>query len=1329
MAPGLPSSLSPHTCVLPSQDLIDLLASSSLPPLPQILQSFSPLPQVTTRTTTLTPVPHASFALRFSNLVEIEEGCREDEEQRAARTIDWISARISRRCAKWVEDWERVGAAAAEKEGAANLRTPWWDEVRHCVEGDHIPSKVEGWNHPVAVILAVSTMAPNPLQALAQLHARPPEFPSWVDGTQLRYSLIIHPKNSPLSDEEAGALFNAVKKQYGLQSFLLPLELPSPAPPPVPVPMTPPRLPPVPTGTDTPDPSKGPLSPGLNAGPGLAMGLNTLRFNEHDIQQTARFVREFVAMSLVPWMEKCVVEWNENFSSTRRLPSRLFSSTRRFFGSANPSPTPSHGQTSSISSVTARTRSGSQTSISSLNGGPAPPPQQRRLAEFATILGDLKLAASVWEALRKDGKGGSEILPMLLAPSPAVPLHVNHALSTLMASNTDSSALTQFRALVYAVRWDAGIEGSDFISNAEEPPSALLLAHAAYLSVRKQARRRAALWYLFAANRLEKSGIKPLTMYFLRRAHDLYTVLPEKTLSPSFWDSEGVDPGNRVSFEAILPGIEHALGRLHYTTGDVRAAVRFFLLLLRGSANTSDTTLLTAPNGHPIEMPKSVVSDRVFLEDFRVAFQHLQDTTGGKPEQGDLKLPLSFCDASHTRLRLPGDSVGGDGAVWDAREDGWRTFWRAHGKETLQSTGKAAVNEAFWIDLAMRNPLDVDVNLANLTVVVRESGDNAPSADFVEVEVVDDIILGAMETRTIPLSVRSKRSSKLFISHASYDFLSLLPTTEPLTTRGRRLQDTPLQRQGKVYAPDVALEADVEDASQRLSVDFVDDGRLVLEHGECKRMRLWVSNIGTEAVDDIWLVAGPEDEFWLDKANGQGDEVTASATEVLHSSNSLAQRLPQQIPLDAIDGNSLSPGNSFEIPFVVHASAVGDQELCLLFVYRQKEQNTFHCTRVTRVFEVRSLLSVATTYGPSRELDNLLLLNLDIRSISTSSVVTVSQVTTVSPTWSCTTATSHKLGNLLPSQAIYLPLGVRPWAHMSDNTATRQFVTGKLRDVLQGRDIDQSDPPAIELLCSHTIPYSVLQPSVTELMHQGRRNIVSSNLSAVHPNVPPQLHRSIFSLYHPHSVDIILFWDIPSEGRSGHILIAGPTLGAGHGALNDIIQEAEEMKVKRSMYAETQREKSTVLEAIRSSEWNAEMNPIVVSMHDSGLVEHDFSHSPCHVPVPATLRNYSLTHQAKYTLKLGVDISSDASRDDLAQPSWVGRLTYRGTLEPLQHVTVRPTLHVARPDTYSLGGWQLETEVGQEPRPSQDRNWRTKYRYLEGPSSQSCITVVDTSHV
>jgi hypothetical protein len=42
--------------------------------------------------------------------------------------------------------------------------------------------------------------------------------------------------------------------------------------------------------------------------------------SEQDIQQTAKFVREFVSMSLVPWMEKCVADWNENVTPSSHIP-------------------------------------------------------------------------------------------------------------------------------------------------------------------------------------------------------------------------------------------------------------------------------------------------------------------------------------------------------------------------------------------------------------------------------------------------------------------------------------------------------------------------------------------------------------------------------------------------------------------------------------------------------------------------------------------------------------------------------------------------------------------------------------------------------------------------------------------------------------------------------------------------------------------------------------------------------------------------------------------------------------------------------------------------
>jgi hypothetical protein len=94
--------------------------------------------QVSTRTTGLSPVQHANFNLRFSALSDVEAACREDEERRAGRTIDWIGSRIGQQAASWLED------------PASRDQEKWWDDIKSCVQGDRTPVRSEGWNHPMA---------------------------------------------------------------------------------------------------------------------------------------------------------------------------------------------------------------------------------------------------------------------------------------------------------------------------------------------------------------------------------------------------------------------------------------------------------------------------------------------------------------------------------------------------------------------------------------------------------------------------------------------------------------------------------------------------------------------------------------------------------------------------------------------------------------------------------------------------------------------------------------------------------------------------------------------------------------------------------------------------------------------------------------------------------------------------------------------------------------------------------------------------------------------------------------------------------------------------
>ena len=110
---------------------------------------------------------------------------------------------------------------------------------------------------------------------------------------------------------------------------------------------------------------------------------------------------------------------------------------------------------------------------------------------------------------------------------------------------------------------------------------------------------------------------------------------------------------------------------------------------------------------------------------------------------------------------------------------------------------------------------------------------------------------------------------------------------------------------------------------------------------------------------------------------------------------------------------------------------------------------------------------------------------------------------------------------------------------------------------------------------------------------------------------------------------MVVFWDIPSEYRSGHICVTGITLGAKHAALREVIEATEGAKVKRSMYAETRREKAEILNGIRESEWNDEMNPLVLSLKEGTLL-HDFTQgfvdAGCSVEVLTDILIQTLPH-------------------------------------------------------------------------------------------------------
>lgn len=229
------------------------------------------------------------------------------------------------------------------------------------------------------------------------------------------------------------------------------------------------------------------------------------------------------------------------------------------------------------------------------------------------------------------------------------------------------------------------------------------------------------------------------------------------------------------------------------------------------------------------------------------------------------------------------------------------------------------------------------------------------------------------------------------------------------------------------------------------------------------------------------------------------------------------------------------------------------------------------------------------------------------------------------------------------------------------------FVRERLSDVLNGRSVGKAEPPPIDLCCSSVAEVlylsqhlvfvnscrlfqaprdrSVFKGETTmAFVHGGRRNFASERTSNTHTYIPSATHQHIFPLYNPTSFDIVLFWEFVSPSnvldsifastltsisaspsasqfladsqythhnlrkpRSGHLTLYGTNLGATHAPLQDVIEQFESAKVKRSMYAETQRENVKILEAIRTCEWNVEMNPLDVVVASEDEIVHDFS--------------------------------------------------------------------------------------------------------------------------
>lgn len=248
----------------------------------------------------------------------------------------------------------------------------------------------ETFSHPVACIIAISSRSKNPIEALRKLYDESSNggkrLPMWVNNEYLRYYVLVHDEEQD-DITKSITLFEQMKRHFGLHCHLL-------------------RLRSSQCVSSDDDAIHLPRSEWVAATEEIAE-IQT-RETQEDFEESLpciyesdttaikTFIREMVTQSVIPSMERCVSTWNDQVASRRRgISGRFMSLSKKWaFGSSSRSSSNSNGATS-----------GSNSNYDALQGfyrPDAPEAIMRKLADYAFMLRDWKLAQSTYELLRTD---------------------------------------------------------------------------------------------------------------------------------------------------------------------------------------------------------------------------------------------------------------------------------------------------------------------------------------------------------------------------------------------------------------------------------------------------------------------------------------------------------------------------------------------------------------------------------------------------------------------------------------------------------------------------------------------------------------------------------------------------------------------------------------------------------------------------------------------------------------------------------------------------------------------------------------------------------------
>lgn len=251
----------------------------------------------------------------------------------------------------------------------------------------------EAFLHPVGAVMAISSSTPQPIETLRHLYQQTTQgsraLPSYVNAEYLRYYVLVHDEDRD-DFGKSSALFDQMKRHFGLHCHLL-------------------RLRSTACTQSDDDTEELPKPEWLSPSEDLVDFQNNSDLIELNVPSSPYifstdaaalrvFVRELVTQSIIYHMEQRVALWNEQVASRRRgLSGRFMSLSKRWAGIGS-----SSRNSSSATNLVSSGASGNYDSIQASYRFDTPEALLRKLADYAFMLRDYKLAASTYELVRSD---------------------------------------------------------------------------------------------------------------------------------------------------------------------------------------------------------------------------------------------------------------------------------------------------------------------------------------------------------------------------------------------------------------------------------------------------------------------------------------------------------------------------------------------------------------------------------------------------------------------------------------------------------------------------------------------------------------------------------------------------------------------------------------------------------------------------------------------------------------------------------------------------------------------------------------------------------------